>query len=49
MKHFWSRITLECYRQPGDTEKAPWYAYPLAVLFIVAVYGFFQMADAVGF
>ncbi|NYT67936.1 hypothetical protein [Pusillimonas noertemannii] len=34
MKQLLSRITLECYRQPGDTDKAPWYAYPLTVLFV---------------
>lgn len=48
MKHLWNRLTLECYRQPGE-EPAPWYAYPLTVLLVVAVFGFMQMADAVGF
>lgn len=48
MKHLWSRISLECYRQPGE-KPAPWYAYPLTVLFVVGLYAFVQMADAVGF
>lgn len=48
MKHLWSRISLECYRQPGE-EPAPWYAYLLTVLFILGLYAFVQMADAVGF
>lgn len=49
MKHLWNRITLECYRHPDDTDKAPWYAYPLAIVFVVGVYAFVQMADAAGF
>ena len=34
MKTLWNRLTLECHRQPGDTEKMPWYAVPAALLFI---------------
>jgi len=49
MKRLWHRISLECHRQPGDTETAPWYAYPLTVVFIVGVYSFVQMADTAGF
>jgi len=49
MKHLWHRISLECYRQPGDTEKAPWYAYPLIAVFVAGLYAFVQMADAAGF
>lgn len=49
MRTIWGRLTLECYRQPGDTKKAPWYAYPLVVVFVTCLYGFMQMADAAGF
>lgn len=49
MKHLWHRINLECYRQPGDTSKAPWYAIPLTIVLLVSLYGFLQMADAAGF
>lgn len=49
MRHLWNRLTLECYRQPGDTDKAPWYAYPLTVLFIVGLYAFASIGEAVGF
>jgi hypothetical protein len=34
MRHIWNRITLECYRQPGE-DPMPWYAVPLTILFLV--------------
>lgn len=49
MRTIWNRITLECYRQPGDEERAPWYAYPLALAFIVGAYALVQTLDAVGY
>lgn len=49
MKTLWSRLTLECYRHPDDTEKMPWYAYPLTAVFIVGAYMFVQALDAAGF
>lgn len=48
MKHLWNRITLDCYRAPGD-KPAPWYAYPLTVVFVVCVYAFMQVGQAAGF
>ncbi len=48
MKAIWSRITLECYRAPGD-KPAPWYAYPLTVVFVIGLYAFASIGEAVGF
>lgn len=34
MKTLWHRITLQCYCHP-DEQPGPWYAWPLAALFVV--------------
>lgn len=39
MKTLLRRISLECYRHPDDTEKMPWYAWPLALLFVAGWLG----------
>lgn len=41
MKHIWSRITLECYRQPGDDEKLtlPRFLHGLLVVAIIVATG----------
>ena len=49
MKHLWHRITLEHTRQDGDSSKAPWYAYPLGLAFLVALYAVMQTGDMAGF
>lgn len=48
-KYFWRRITLEHTRQPGDKSHAPWYAYPLTAVFVVAIYAVMQTLDAAGY
>lgn len=48
MKTFWSRITLQCYCRPGE-KPAPWYAYPLALVFIVGMYAVASIGDVAGF
>jgi len=48
MKHIWNRLTLECYRQPGE-EPMPWYAVPAALLFIAGWLGADLILTAAGF
>lgn len=44
----WNRITLSCYEQPGE-EKAPWYAYPLGVLAVLAWLGAYVVLGSGGY
>ncbi|WP_167670813.1 hypothetical protein [Allopusillimonas ginsengisoli] len=47
--HIWGRITLEHTRQPGDDQKAPWYAYPLAAVVLAGFYVLVSTLDKTGF
>lgn len=48
MKAIWNRITLECYRHP-DEKPMPWYAWPLAALFVAGWLGADLILSATGF
>lgn len=45
----WSRITLEAYRQPGDTEKMPWYAIPGCIAVVFGAYVVMELGRVTGF